>query len=88
MVVKNVTSTEFREKSGLWLDEAGKSPIIITKHDRPSRVVMDYDMYLRLAAYDTRRHIWASELTDEELAELEGAKMDPRHDHLNAELKS
>jgi len=77
MEIKNVTATEFRQKSGLWLDEAGKAPIIITKHDRPSRVVMDYDMYKRLAAYATRKVFLASEMTEEhrkmiEKAEYEG----------------
>lgn len=54
MSQKSVTSTEFRAKAGVYLDEAGKQPVFITKHDRVTRVVMDIEEYERLIAQDAR----------------------------------
>ena len=54
MTQKSVTSTEFRAKAGVYLDEAGKQPVFITKHDRVTRVVLDIDEYERLKAQDER----------------------------------
>jgi len=52
---KFVTSTEFRNKAGRYLDEAAKAPVFITKHDRPARVLIDIDEYERLSALDARQ---------------------------------
>lgn len=54
MTEKLITSTEFRAKAGVYLDEAGKHPVFITKHDRITRVVLDIDEYERLKALDAR----------------------------------
>ena len=50
-----VTSTDFRNKAGQYLDEAAKAPVFITKHDRLSRVLLDVEEYERLTAADARR---------------------------------
>lgn len=55
MAHKTVTSTEFRNKAGLYLDEAGKTPVFITKHGREARVLLDIEEYERLKALDARR---------------------------------
>jgi len=52
---KTVTSTEFRNKAGQYLDEAAKAPVFITKHSRTTRVLIDIDEYERLSAAATRR---------------------------------
>jgi len=83
MAVKSITSTEFRARAGQYLDEAAKSPVIITKHNRPSRVLLDIDEYRRMKRYDTREHLPPADLADAELRALEVSEMDPRHDHLN-----
>ena len=48
MTLKTVTSTEFRARAGQYLDEAAKAPVIITKHNRPARVLIDIEEYERL----------------------------------------
>ena len=58
-----VSSTEFRNKAGKYLDEAAREPVFITKHDRVTRVLIDEAEYQRLCALaDTRRNIKPGEL--------------------------
>ena len=47
----------------------------------------DYDEYVRLNAHAPRA-LWVSELSDEAIAALSQARVDPRHDHLDALLDS
>lgn len=63
MQPKSITSTEFRSRAGQYLDEAAKGPVIITKHSRPSRVLLDIDEYERLKHYDTRKALYPHELS-------------------------
>lgn len=48
MTAKTVTASEFRAKAGVYLDDAARAPVIITKHDRPARVLLDVEEYQRL----------------------------------------
>ena len=82
----NVTATEFQNRAGQYLDEAARSPVFVTRHGRPSRVLLDIVEYERLKRGDTRQAIRPEDLTDEEITALEESRMDPRHDHLNALL--
>lgn len=65
MKPKQVTSTEFRNRAGRYLDEAAKAPVIITKHNRPARVLIDIEEYERMRRYDTRRALYPHELSQE-----------------------
>ena len=65
MTTRHVTSTEFQTRTGLYLDEAGKAPIIITRYNRPVRVLVDIDEYERLKSYDTRKALYPHELSAE-----------------------
>ena len=67
MPQRNVTATEFRNHAGVYIDQSGKEPVVITKHSRPSRVLLDYDEYERLKAYDTRVAFRTSELPEEDI---------------------
>lgn len=85
MAAKTITATEFRARAGVYLDQAAKAPVIITKHNRPSRVLIDIDEYERLKHYDTRRTLYPHELSDEIKAQLdEGYQGEPTPglDHL------
>lgn len=85
MTTRKVTSTEFQTRVGLYLDEAGKAPIIITRYNRPVRVLVDIDEYERLKSYDTRKALYPHELSDELKAELEQGfqgEPTPQLDHL------
>ena len=53
---RTITATEFRERAGQYIDESGKTPIIITKHQRPARVLLDVDEYRRLKQLDDHQN--------------------------------
>ena len=58
MPQKTVTSTEFQARAGSYIEHAAKAPVIITKHSRPTRVLIDFEEYERLKSYDdTRRAV-------------------------------
>ncbi len=82
---KTVTSTEFKNRAGQFIDEAAKAPIFITRHSRTVRVLLDIDEYKRLKNYDTREALYPHELSDELKAELDKGyqgKDTPELDHL------
>lgn len=85
---KTVSATEFQNRAGKWLDEAGRGPVVITRHDRPLRVLIDIEEYERLRRYDTRQAFYPHELPDDLKAELDkGWQGDPTPalDHLMGE---
>ena len=81
----NVSSTEFQARAGLYIELSAKEPIVITKHKRPARVLVDYEEYNRLKKYDTRVALTAGEFDDvfsEELKEGYQGEPTPDLDHL------
>jgi prevent-host-death family protein len=68
-----VASSEFQTRAGLYLDQAAKSPVFITKHKRPSRVLLDIDEYNRLKARDTRVAIKSEDLSEDIINALDNA---------------
>ena len=83
MPIKTVTSTEFRQKVGQYIDAAGKESVIITKHSRPSRVLVDFKFYERLKEYDTRRALYPHEFGEETKARLEEGYQGEKTPHLD-----
>lgn len=80
-----VTATEFKNRAGQYLDESGKNPVFITRHERTVRVLVDIDEYTRLKNHDTRKHLYPHQLSDEMKAELEKGyqgRETPELDHL------
>ena len=71
MTQKPVTSTEFQNKAGVYLDKAGREPVFIMRHNRPYRVLLDIEDYERLKSLDTRRAWYPHELPEAIKAELE-----------------
>ena len=85
MTAKHIPSTEFQTRIGRYIDEAGKGPIYITKHNRPIRVLVDVDEYERLKRHDTRQALYPHELGDDLKADLEAGYQGgptPDLDHL------
>jgi prevent-host-death family protein len=81
-----VSAAEFQRAFGTLSDKAMTQPVAITKHGRDHLVLLSAEEYARLKRRD-RRVFSTSQLTAEEIAEFEKhSVMDPRHDHLNAEL--
>ena len=71
MDTNNISSSEFQQSAGRYLDESGKAPIFITRYNRPVRVLLDIDEYERLKSYDTRKALYPHELSDKLKAEFE-----------------
>ena len=81
-----VSAAEFQRAFGQLSDRALSQPVAITKHGRDHLVLLSAEEFSRLMRRD-RRVFATDQLTAEEIASFEGATMDRRHDHLNAELK-
>ena len=61
-----VTTVEFMRHFGRYHDEAKKRPITLTKHGRPSVVVMPVELYEELKGHaDPRRAYMAGEMPDD-----------------------
>jgi PHD/YefM family antitoxin component YafN of YafNO toxin-antitoxin module len=83
-----VPATEFAKRFSRYRQAAQREPVAVTHHQRVTEVLMskqDYDEYVRLRALATRA-LWVSELSEEAIAALAQARVDPRHDHLDALL--
>lgn len=81
-----VTSAEFQRNLGLYQDRALAQPVTITKNGRERLVLLSVEEYQRLKRRD-RRAFRIEDLTDEQLAAVEGARVPERHRHLDDELK-
>lgn len=82
MAEQTVAATEFQNNVGFYLDQAGKAPVVITRHRRRSRVVMDIDVYERLR---TRQAFRVEEIPEEwieAIAKADFSHIDPELDRL------
>ncbi len=81
-----VSSTDFQNSAGRYLDQAASQPVVITKYRRPARVLMAFEEYERLQALakarPTRRAFSAAALPDDIARAVEGAD----YDHIDPEL--
>lgn len=65
-----VTTAEFMRHFGHYHDEARKSPITLTKHGRPSVVVIPVELYEKLRGYADPRRVYTAGQMPEELATM------------------
>jgi prevent-host-death family protein len=70
MEMKSVTTAEFIRHFGRYHDEAHQAPITLTKHGRPSLVVVSAEVFERLARNKDARRTYAAGETPAELAQL------------------
>ena len=80
-----VASTEFQNRAGRYMEQSGKNPVFITRHNRTVRVLLDIDEYERLKALDTRKAYFAHELPAdwvEALGQVDTSHLDPELDRL------
>ena len=85
MADQTVAATEFQNKVGYYLDQAGKAPVVITRHRRPSRVLVDIDEYRRLKERDTRQAFLIEDIPEdwiEAIANADFSHIDPELDRL------
>jgi prevent-host-death family protein len=81
-----VTAAEFQRHFGRYQDEALTQPVAITRNGRERLVVISVEEYRRLRR-QSREVLRVEDLSDEEVAQIAAGRMDPRHDHLDDELK-
>ncbi len=82
-----VTTAEFIKGYQALADKALIEPVTIIKNGRDRLVLVSADEYARLKRRD-RRAILPEELTEEDSAAIAASEMDPRHDHLNEEIRN
>ena len=80
-----VTAAEFQRHFARYQDEALKQPLSVTRNGRDRLVVMSADEYERLIRR-TRVARRTEHLSAAELEAIANTGMDPRHNHLDAEL--
>jgi len=80
-----VSAVEFQRNFGRYQDEALKQPLAISRNGRERLVVLAVEEYERLKRRD-RVAFRTDELSEGEVKAITEGGMDPRHDHLNAEL--
>ena len=86
MDMLTVSAAEFQRNFGRYQDEALKQPLSITRNGRDRLVVLAVEEYERLKRRD-RVARKTEELSANELDAITQGGMDPRHNHLNAELE-
>jgi PHD/YefM family antitoxin component YafN of YafNO toxin-antitoxin module len=83
-----VTATEFAKNFGRYREEAQREPVAITSHGRTSGYFVsphEFAELERLRAFE-RRVYRIEELPASVVQAIAEAKMDPKHEHLNALL--
>ncbi|TGE01143.1 type II toxin-antitoxin system prevent-host-death family antitoxin [Methylobacterium nonmethylotrophicum] len=73
---RTVTTAEFLRHFGRYHDEARLAPLTLTKHGRPSLVVLSIDAYQQLTAQADPRRAYAAGETPPDLAHLILAELD------------
>jgi len=82
-----VSSAEFQRNFGVYQDKALGEPVAITRNGRERLVVMSVDEYRRLKRR-AREVLPVEALSDADLDAIRRTEMSPRHNQLNAELKT
>ena len=80
-----VTSSQFQQSFGSLGAKAHHEPVIISKHGRPSLVVMAVEEWERLKRRDRKVHL-TSELPDEWIKVVENTKVPDEYAYLDAEV--
>jgi PHD/YefM family antitoxin component YafN of YafNO toxin-antitoxin module len=86
VAVVRVTTSEFIRDYGALSDRALTEPVTITKDGRDRLVLVSAEEYERLRLH-ARRAIGPEDLTEAEAAAIARAEVDPRHAHLDEELR-
>jgi PHD/YefM family antitoxin component YafN of YafNO toxin-antitoxin module len=83
--MQTVSATDFENDFRRYRNEALKAPLTVEGDGQDTLIVMSVDEYRRLKRRE--RAVFLTEtLSEAELRALTEGGMDPRHDHLNAEL--
>ena len=85
MPVTQVTSSQFQQSFGMLSDKARHEPVVITKHGRPSLVVMAAEEWERLKRRDRKVGLTV-DLSDEWIEAVENARVPEEYAYLDAEM--
>ncbi len=80
-----VPATEVAKRFSQYRQAAQREPVAVTHHGRITEMLIskhDYDDYQRLKGLASRA-LWVSELSEDAIAALAEARVDPRHAHLD-----
>ncbi len=83
--ILTVTAAEFHRNVGVYQDMALTRPVAITKNGRERTVLLSADEFHWLKRRD-RQMLGLGDFTAENVAAIAAAKVDPAHNHLNAEI--
>ena len=86
MEMLTASAAKFQPRFGRYRDEALTQPVAITRNGRERLVMLSADEYRRLKRRD-REMLRAGNLSDADLEAIAKTEMDPRHAHLDEELK-
>jgi PHD/YefM family antitoxin component YafN of YafNO toxin-antitoxin module len=86
MDMLTVSAAEFQRNFGRYQDEALKQPLSITRNGRDRLVVLAVEEYQRLKRRDRVVRL-TEDMSAAEIEAIANTEMDPRHNHLDAELK-
>lgn len=81
-----ISSVELQRNFGSVMDRARTTPVIVTKHDRPSVVMLPVEEYQRLLR-GYRRSYRISAMSGDKVDRIMGATLDPELEQLNDEMK-
>ena len=70
--ITDISSTEFQNSPGRYLDESGKRPVRITKYGRLSRVLLDAEEYAHIKALSERYKTTAMHVSELDDAFIDG----------------
>jgi len=77
----------FQRNLGQYQDTALTEPVAITSHGRERLVLLSAEEYRHLKQR-AREVLHVSELTDDDITQLEATHMSGEHNHLNAEFNN
>lgn len=84
-----VPAAEFTRNFGRYRMLAQKGAVPVTSHGQITGYFIPADEYEEFERFRAQRRSFATiELEEEKVQAIAKAKMDPRHDHLNALLES
>jgi prevent-host-death family protein len=84
-MTKSISTTEFMRDFGKYHDEAQKHPITLTKHGRPSVVVVPADLYERMTTNSDPRRAYRTDEMPAELTDMFLTALDERLDGVKEE---
>jgi uncharacterized protein (DUF1786 family) len=82
-----IPASEFTRNFGRYRMQAQREAVAVSSHGQVTGYFIGPDDYEEFKRFRAQRHSFATaELSDEKIAAIAGARMDPRHAHLDALL--